>query len=262
MTLHQERAAAVRRLVDESRAIEKTGVTPRQSGEDRRPAGVAGGPRRALPAGGIPAGRRRRHLSPGRGSRPSLRALRLGRRRRQEGAAAQSHDLGDHRRRPWRRAQCRLRPARQRRARGPRAAARGAGQGEDAAPRRRHLLPARRLPSHRDARRLGQRAAPALLWAEPGAPAQPRVGRHGDRQCQALHGQGQDPDAAARREAGQGDAEVGRDLRLLRRARGRRVLAAGPSAVRHAAAAVAAGAARVRPAARSAHPHRADGQRR
>ena len=28
MTLHQERAAAVRRLVDESRAIEKTGVTP------------------------------------------------------------------------------------------------------------------------------------------------------------------------------------------------------------------------------------------
>ena len=27
MTLHQERAAAVRRLIDESRTIEKTGVT-------------------------------------------------------------------------------------------------------------------------------------------------------------------------------------------------------------------------------------------
>ena len=262
MTLHQERAAAVRRLVDESRAIEKTGVTRANLEKIGGLLASLAGRAELFPQEEFPLGRRRRHLSPGRGSRPSLRALCLGRRRRQEGAAAQSHDLGDHRGRPRRRAQRRLRPPRQRRARGFGAAARGAGQGEDAAPRRRHLLPARGLPSHRDAGRLGQRAASSLLWAEPGAPARPRVGRHGDGQCQALHGQGEDPDAAARREAGQGDAEVGRDLRLLRRARGRRVLAAGPSAVRHAAAAVAAGAARFRPAARSAHPHRADGQRR
>ena len=123
-------------------------------------------------------------------------------------------------------------------------------------------LPARRLPSHRDAGRLGQRAASSFLWPEPRAPARPRVGRHGDGSGQALHGQGQDPDAAALGAAGQGDAEVGRGVRLLRRARGGRVLDPGPSAVRHAAAAVAPRAARARPAARSAHPHRADGQRR
>ena len=64
MNLHQERAAAVRRLVDEARAIEKAGVTARQPGEDRRPPVVAGRPRRALPPGRVPAGRRRRHLSP------------------------------------------------------------------------------------------------------------------------------------------------------------------------------------------------------
>ena len=35
-------------------------------------------------------------------------------------------------------------------------------------------LPAGRLPSHRDAGRLGQRAAPSLLRAQPRAPARPR----------------------------------------------------------------------------------------
>ena len=39
MTLHQERAAAVRHLVDEAREIEKNGVNLRHPREDRRPAG-------------------------------------------------------------------------------------------------------------------------------------------------------------------------------------------------------------------------------
>jgi predicted metal-dependent enzyme (double-stranded beta helix superfamily) len=80
-----------------------------------------------------------------------------------------------------------------------------------------------------------------------------RLGRHGERHGQALHGEGQDPDAAAHRAAGQGDAEVGRGLRLLRRARGGRVLDQGSSAVRDAPALVAARAARLRAAARSRH---------
>ena len=262
MNLHQERTAAVRQLIDEARRIEQNGVNYATLEKIGGLLVVAGQPRRALPAGRVPAGRRRRHLPPERGPGPSLRALRFGRRFGQESAAAQSHDLGDHRRRPRRRAQRRLRAPRQRRAGGRGEAARGAGQGEDAAPRRFHLLPARRLPSHRDAGRLGRRAASSLLWPQPRAPARPFVGRHGDGGGQALHGQGQDPDAAAFGPAGQGNAEVGRGVRLLRRARGGRVLDPGPSAVRHAAAAVAPRAARARPAARSPHAHRADGRRR
>ena len=87
-----------------------------QPREDRRPAGDARQPRRALPAGRISAradgGIYR--LSEDPDHRFALYASAGG--AGQEGAAAQSHDLGDHRRRPWRRAQRRLRPARQRRA--------------------------------------------------------------------------------------------------------------------------------------------------
>ena len=260
MTLHQERAAAVRRLIDEARTIEKSGVTYANLDKIGGLLSSLAEPRRALSAGRISAGRRRRHLSPERGSRPSLRALCLGRRPRQESAAAQSHDLGDHRRRPRRRAQRRLRAPRQWRARKRRAAARGAVEGKDAEARRRDHLPARRLPSHRDAGRLGQRAPSSFLWPQPRASARPPDRRHEDQHCQALHGEGEDPDAAAHGAAGEGDAEDRRDLRVLRRARGRRVLDPGPSAVRDAASPLPPRAARARAPARSEHAHRADGR--
>ena len=262
MTLHQERAAAVRRLVDESRAIEKAGVTApiwRRSAAcwPRWPAAPSSSRRRnsRLGAdGGIyrlaedPDHRFALYASAGGAGKKvpphnhTTWAIIAGVHGAERNVVYDRLDNGAREDL----VQLREAPAKEKTLR----------RGDVI------CLPARGLPSHRDARRLGQRAAPSFLWAEPRAPARPRVGRHGDGQCQALHGQGQDPDAAARREAGQGDAEVGRDLRLLRRARGRRVLDPGPSAVRHAAAAVAAGTARVRPAARSAHPHRADGQRR
>ncbi len=133
---------------------------------------------------------------------------------------------------------------------------------KNAEARRRDRLPARRIPSHRDAGRLGQRAASPFLWPQPRASAQSPDRRHEDRRGQALHGKGEDPDAAAHGAAGEGNAEVRRGLRILRRARGRRVLDPGPSAVRDAPAPLAAGAAGPCPAARSEHPHRADGQRR
>ena len=114
MSLHQERAAAVRQLVDQAREIEKSGVSYATLDRIGGLLAAPGPPRRAFPPGRVSARTRRRHLSPERGPRPSLRALRLGRRAGQESAAAQSHDLGDHRRRPRRGAQRGLRPARQR----------------------------------------------------------------------------------------------------------------------------------------------------
>ena len=262
INLHQERAAAVQHLVDEARRIEQNGVnhaTLEKIGgllsslasraelfpQDEFPLGADGGIYR---------------LSEDPDHRFALYAS----------AGGSAKKVPPHNHTTWaiiagvarRRTQRRLRAPRQRRAGRRCEAARGAGQGEDAAPRRFHLLPARRLPPHRDAARRRRCAASSLLWPQPRAPARSRVGRHGDGGGQALHGQGEDPDAAAFGPAGQGDAEVGRGVRLLRRARGGRVLDPGPSAVRHAAAAVAPRAARARPAARSPHADRADGWRR
>src|SRR5215470_2262837 len=97
-----------------SAATREDGRELRHPGEDRRPSVGAGRARRALPAGGVSARPRRRHLSSERGSRPSLRALCLGGRQARQSAAAQPHDLGGDRGRPWRGAQRRLRAAGQR----------------------------------------------------------------------------------------------------------------------------------------------------
>ena len=248
MTLHQERAAAVRRLVDESPRHREDGRHPRQSGEDRRPAGLAGGPRRALPAGGIPA----RAPTAASIAWPRIPTIAS---RSTPRPAAPARRCRRTITRPGRSSPASMAPS-----------ATSSTTASTTARARTSCSCARRRPRRR---RCAAATSSAYLpddFHHIETPAGSGNALHlhfyglslehlpdrvsvdmatGTRQ--ALHGQGQDPDAAARRAAGQGDAEVGRGLRLLRRARGRRVLDPGPSAVRHAAAAVAAGAARASP---------------
>ena len=164
-----------RDLIDGGPAASRpSGVNARGAGEDRRSL-LACSP--AAPSCSrrdeFPLAARRRHLPPGRGSRPPLRALRLGRRPGQAGAAAQPHHLGGDRRRLRRRAQRVLRARRDDGATEAMPARRGAGQGLELTMRpATPALPARRLPHHRDAGRSATRCT-CTSTARPRAPARP-----------------------------------------------------------------------------------------
>ena len=123
---------------------------------------------------------------------------------------------------------------------------------EDAAQRRRHLLPARRLPSHRDAGRLRRRAALHFYGLSlEHLPDRVSVDM-ANGAAKRFMAKAKILDAAAVGPAGQGDAEVGARCAFFD-VREEGEFSTGPSAVRHAAAAVAARAAIARSAARSRH---------